>query len=129
MRLRTRTYRISLAACRDFGSESEQAAARRQVVFFGTPFLLVRNLTPEQYVEVLNRCLDYLRAHYGERCRLVYRPHPAETQEQERLQLQGFEIENDREVAELYFVKNFPGDRSRVFRVFDRLTGRAELRA
>ena len=80
---------------------------RKRVLFFGTPFLLVRNLPPEQYVEVLNRCLDYLRRHYGDGCRLIYRPHPAETGEQAHLRLDGFETEADREVAELYFVKNF----------------------
>ena len=61
-----------LAPAEDF------AAPRRSVIFFGTPFLLVRNLPPEQYAAQLNQCLDYLRRHYGDRCRLVYRPHPAE---------------------------------------------------
>lgn len=89
------------------GGESGTGPVRRRVLFFGTPFLLVRNLPPEQYVGVLNECLDYLRRHYGDRCRLIYRPHPAETTEQSHLRLEGFETENDREVAELYFVKNF----------------------
>jgi hypothetical protein len=90
-----------------FGKDADSAAHKRRVVFFGTPFLLVRNLPPDQYADQLNRCLDYLRAHYGGRCRLIYRPHPAETAEQDHLRLAGFDFENDREVAELYFVKNF----------------------
>ena len=78
----------------------------RRVVFFGTPFLLVRNLSPESYAQRLNECLDYLRRHYGSNCQLVYRPHPAEKGERERLRLDGFIYEDDQEVAELYFLKH-----------------------
>ncbi len=83
-----------------------RAEQERLVVFFGTPFLLVRNLPPEVYVEILNRCLDFLREHYGGRCRLLYRPHPAEKEEPGRLRLDGFTVENDAEVAELYFLRH-----------------------
>jgi len=78
----------------------------RRVIFFGTPFLLVQNLSPAVYVEYLNRCLDYIRRHYPSRD-LVYRPHPAETTEAGRLNLHGFRIEDDREVADLYFLRHF----------------------
>jgi hypothetical protein len=77
------------------------------VIFFGTPFLLVQNLTPDIYTQHLNLCLDYLRRHYGENCDLIYRPHPAETSEAERLNLEAFQIEDDREAAELYFLWHF----------------------
>ena len=77
------------------------------VVFFGTPFLLVRNLSPAVYRENLNACLSTLRRWYGADCQLIYRPHPAETTEREHLDLSGFEIEQDRQVAELYFLRNF----------------------
>lgn len=77
------------------------------VVFFGTPFLLVRNLSPAVYHENLNACLAALRRWYGADCQLIYRPHPAETTEREHLDLTGFEIEQDRQVAELYFLRNF----------------------
>ena len=80
---------------------------RRRVIFFGTPFLLIRNLAPDIYVDHLNRCLEYLRRYYGERCELIYRPHPAETDEAQQLNLKDFKIENDREAAELYFLRNF----------------------
>lgn len=80
---------------------------RRRVLFFGTPFLLVRNLTPEVYAAGLNRCLDYLRRHYPD-CELIYRPHPAETGEAARLHLEGFRVDEDREVAELLFLKEAP---------------------
>ena len=79
---------------------------REKVVFFGTPFLLVRNLPPGVYAECLNRCLDHLRRFYGPEYKLVYRPHPAETSERERLRLDRFAIEEDRQVAELYFLRH-----------------------
>ncbi len=80
---------------------------RATVVFFGTPFLLVRNLPPTVYREHLNTCLAALRRWYGVDCTLIYRPHPAETTEREHLDLSGFHIEQDRQVAELYFLRNF----------------------
>lgn len=78
----------------------------RRVVFFGTPFLLIHNLPPNEYVAHLNRCLDYIRANYPDRD-LIYRPHPIETEEASRLDLANFRIENDREPAELYFLRHF----------------------
>ena len=78
----------------------------RHVIFFGTPFLLVKNLEPAVYVEHLDRCLDYIRQNYPGRD-LVYRPHPFEKGEASKLDLQGFRIEDDREVADLYFLRHF----------------------
>jgi hypothetical protein len=100
----------SMAELRELppGDAGENGQDRhRRVIFFGTPFLLIHNLAPEVYVEHLNRCLDYLRAHYGRSSQLVYRPHPIETSEAKRLNLQDFRIENDREAAELYFLRHF----------------------
>ena len=77
-----------------------------RVIFFGTPFLLVQNLAPELYIEHLNRCLDYIRRNYPERD-LIYRPHPFEKGEAARLNVEGFRIEDDREVADLYFLRHF----------------------
>lgn len=89
------------------GWTPEVSGDRRTVVFFGTPFLLVRNLPPGVYRERLDRCLDYLRRCYGATHTLVYRPHPAETDERGQLDLQGFAIEEDGEIAELYFLRHF----------------------
>ena len=80
---------------------------RKKVVFFGTPFRLVRNLDPAVYAARLNACLDFLRTHYAPACALVYRPHPAETREREALRLDGFTVETDGEVAEVYFLRRF----------------------
>lgn len=81
-------------------------SSARTVVFFGTPFLLVRNLDPHHYAAILNGCLDYLRRHYGDTCRLIYRPHPAETSERRLLRLRGFIPQVDLEAAELYFLRH-----------------------
>lgn len=94
----------SIAELRDLPAD---AASEKRILFFGTPFLLVRNLEPHVYIEHLNRCLDYIRQHYRDGCRLIYRPHPAETAEADRLRLDDFLLENDREAAELYFLKHF----------------------
>ncbi len=85
---------------------NRQSGSDHRVIFFGTPFLLVRNLTPEVYIEHLNRCLDYIRRHYPGRD-LIYRPHPFEKGEAARLKFEGFRIEDDREVADLYFLRHF----------------------
>jgi hypothetical protein len=87
--------------------ESSTPASRRRVVFFGTPFVLVKNLESDVYVQQLDRCFAFLRQHYGRTCELIYRPHPAETNETSLLNLDGFIVENDREAAELYFLRHF----------------------
>src|SRR5438094_4627791 len=73
----------------------------RRVIFFGTPFLLIHNVSPDVYVEQLNRCLDYLRRNFSGHA-LIYRPHPTERNEADRSELHGFPIEDDREAAEFY---------------------------
>ncbi|HET9857133.1 MAG TPA: hypothetical protein VFP99_04800 [Chthoniobacterales bacterium] len=87
-------------------SRSTIGASSGRVLFFGTPFLLVRNLSPEIYVQHANQCLDYLRRNYPGRD-LIYRPHPFETKEADQLNLNGFHVESDREAAELYFLNRF----------------------
>ena len=76
------------------------------MIFFGTPFLLVKNLEPTVYIEHLNRCLDYIRRNYSGRD-LIYRPHPFEKGEASNINLAGFRVEDDREVADLYFLRHF----------------------
>jgi hypothetical protein len=107
----------SIAELRDFSSKINSGQGRpqqlsraeqRRVIFFGTPFLLVKNLAPEVYVEHLNRCLDYIRQNYPRRD-LIYRPHPFEKGEASKLNLEDFQVEDDREVADLYFLRHFAG--------------------
>jgi hypothetical protein len=97
----------SIAELGDFSAKFDGARSRHnRVIFFGTPFLLVQNLQPEIYIEHLDSCLDYLRQNYPGRD-LVYRPHPFEKGEAAKLNLQSFRIEDDREVADLYFLRHF----------------------
>ena len=88
------------------GERPNGRSASDRVIFFGTPFLLVKNLEPEVYIEHLDRCLDYLRQNYPGRD-LIYRPHPFEKGEARKINLSGFRIEDDREVADLYFLRHF----------------------
>ena len=97
----------SISELREFGAKSNGAQDRqRRVIFFGTPFLLVKNLEPEIYIEHLNRCLDYIRENYPD-SGLIYRPHPFEKGEASRINLANFRVEDDREVADLYFLRHF----------------------
>jgi hypothetical protein len=54
----------------------------------------------------LNRCLDYIRRNYPGR-ELIYRPHPFEKGEASKINLGSFRVEDDREVADLYFLRHF----------------------
>ncbi len=97
----------SIAELRSFSAQfSRQQGQNGRVIFFGTPFLLVKNLEPGVYIEHLDRCLDYIRQNYPGRV-LIYRPHPFEKGEASKLNLEGFRVEDDREVADLYFLRHF----------------------
>ncbi len=96
----------TIAELRDLPPESATGMEKQRVIFFGTPFDLIHNLSPQVYIEYLNRCLDYLRANFRP-YDLIYRPHPNETGEAQRLNLERFRIEDDREAAELYFLRHF----------------------
>lgn len=99
---------------------------RKKVVFFGDFF---RNglwgVGPQTYARHLDGCLDYLRKIYGATHQLVYRPHPAESDEEAKyLDLNRFEIEKDGMLAELYFYKNLE-DIDAVFSVASASSGSA----
>ncbi len=96
-----------LDALRPRPTREDGSEGTRDVIFFGTPFLLVRNIDPRLYAATLNGCLDYLRRCYGGTCRLIYRPHPAETSERRLLRLREFVPQDDLEVAELYLMERF----------------------
>src|SRR5881394_1857589 len=97
----------SIAELRSFSAQSSREQGRHgRVIFFGTPFLLVKNLEPAVYIEHLNRCLDYIRQNYPGRI-LIYGLHPFEKGEASKLKLEAFRVEDDREVADLYFLRHF----------------------
>ena len=92
----------------------------QQVVFFGSKFTgaIAGIVDPEIYAKHLNSCLAFVRDKYGSNCKLVYRPHPRESDsvgslnlsqyedELRFLDLKQFEIETDGTFAELYFCRN-----------------------
>jgi len=92
----------------------------KKVIFFGGKFLgaIAGVMDPEVYARHLNSCLAFIREKYGFACKLVYRPHPRESDiagpldlgqfedETRLLNLDQFEIENDGMLAELYFYRN-----------------------
>lgn len=60
------------------------------VVFCGDAFRWIKLISPGPFYKRLNELLDVIRTrHSGSK--LVYRPHPGETDEHERLDLRGFE--------------------------------------
>lgn len=78
---------------------------KRLVIFFGTNFWGVPlgwNLP--LFIESTNRMLEYIRRNFPGR-RLFYQPHPNETDEYTRLNLNGFVI-GERTVAELFLYTN-----------------------
>jgi hypothetical protein len=93
---------------------SSRKQKRKEIVFFGQPFLLAKNIPPKVYARKLNQIFKYLRKFYGNDYKLIYRPHPREEEELEHLNLQNFEIEKDGMMAELYFYKQ----RENIYRVF-----------
>src|SRR5256714_10563799 len=97
----------SIAELRSFAMQLNRGPDRqRRVIFFGTPFLLVKNLEPEVYVEHLNRCLDYIRQNYAGRV-LIYRPHPFEKGEAGRLKFRKFFLGGGAEVCGFNFFRAF----------------------
>lgn len=79
----------------------------QKVVFFGTPFRgEIWGRTQEIRLKNTNAYLSFLSEKYGMTYKLVYRPHPLETDEIKLLDLDQFEIENAGMLAELYFLQN-----------------------
>ena len=81
---------------------------RKKVVFFGDSFRAgIWGLKPDIYSRYLNQCLSFLRTKYGDTYQLVYRPHPAESDEEAKyLDLKDFIIEKNTMLSELYFYEN-----------------------
>lgn len=114
----TMPYPYVLAITKTGGNYS--STKPKKVVFFGSKFIgaVAGIIDPEIYARHLNSCLAFVREKYGSACKLVYRPHPRESDiagsldlsqfedETRLLNLDQFEIENDGMLAELYFYRN-----------------------
>lgn len=60
----------------------------------------------ESYIKKMNECLDYVRRECGPNSEFLYKPHPADFEEQKYLNLRGFTVVNERGNAEIFFWKN-----------------------
>jgi len=79
---------------------------RKKIVFFGS-HLDGQPTGSKEFAEATNECLSFLRRTYGNTHRLVYMPHPQETDaDWRRLDLSQFEVENGRGLGELYISSN-----------------------
>ena len=80
--------------------------AASKVYFFGADFYNLPDTADiAGFVEAENRCLDFLRRMYPE-YELVYKAHPAETTETDKLDLSGFTISDDTSIGEVFLWKN-----------------------
>lgn len=84
--------------------EKENQPNADWVVFFGADF---KNLSVNRafFVEKTNACLDYIRK-YCSGHTLIYRPHPDEKDESSFLNLEGFSIQKDGQIAETFLLAN-----------------------
>jgi len=81
---------------------------KKKVIFFGVPFRnMEHGLSAEVYVPYLNQCLNFLRKFYSPEYTLIYRPHPAEVNEINLLNLEHFVVESDGLLSELYYIQNY----------------------
>src|SRR3989344_4269606 len=79
---------------------------RDAVIFWGADFRHFPESTDrEEFVKRTNLCLDYVRRVCAD-CRLFYKPHPAETDEFEFLNLESFEMTKDTDIGEVFLLKN-----------------------
>ncbi len=73
------------------------------VVLFGSVFLSWKGIDREKFITRFNEIIDRIRIkHAGSR--LIYKPHPRETNEKELLNLSGFEIDESA-TSELLFMR------------------------
>ncbi len=82
-----------------------QEVSKRLVIFFGTDFYnLPLDSNWEIFIERTNQILDYMRHHFQD-LQFVYQPHPNETDEYTKLNLDGFVV-GERTIAEIYLYDN-----------------------
>lgn len=79
---------------------------KKKVIFWGASFMkLSEELKLKDYVTKANECLDYIRREcVGQE--LYYKPHPAEKEELNLLNLASFKILEDPTLAEIFLWKN-----------------------
>jgi hypothetical protein len=78
---------------------------RQMVIFFGGAPKDLTLSEPQKYYSKMNECLDYVRKNYAD-YELVYKPHPADLEEKNHINLSGFNIIEEKSNAEIYLWKN-----------------------
>ncbi|MBI2670106.1 MAG: hypothetical protein HYX20_03110 [Candidatus Yanofskybacteria bacterium] len=78
---------------------------KKMVIFMGLDFRLFPELDQKNYIDIENKCLDYIRkecAGYD----FYYKPHPAEKDERDFLNLASFKFIEDTSISEFFLMKN-----------------------
>ncbi|MBI2062840.1 MAG: hypothetical protein HYT61_01200 [Candidatus Yanofskybacteria bacterium] len=88
-----------------FNELSLEKTERKMVIFMGLDFRLFPDLDQKNYIDVENKCLDYVRKECAD-CDLYYKPHPAEKDEQNFLNLASFKSIDDPSISEFFIMKN-----------------------
>ncbi|MCR4329097.1 MAG: hypothetical protein NUV65_00950 [Candidatus Roizmanbacteria bacterium] len=78
---------------------------KRKVIFFGNDYRNLPFANLDEYTRLTNLCLEYVRTHCSG-LELYYKPHPAETDEFNLIDLQGFTIIQERNNAEIFLYQN-----------------------
>lgn len=86
-------------------AQKSSAGAEKWVVFWGTQFANLPQINEKEFCRQTNLCLDYIRRNFPD-YKLVYKPHPAEPVIYSLLDLSGFDVLNERTVAEFFILKN-----------------------
>lgn len=96
-------FETPYSAFNNFGSGKNE---RKMVIFMGLDFHnLSSSLNKNDFIDIENRCLDYVRKECAG-CDLYYKPHPAEKDERNYLNLASFKLIKDPSISEFFLVKN-----------------------
>lgn len=86
-------------------AEKSPVTGEKWVVFWGTQFDNLPQIDEKKFCQQTNLCLNYLRKNFPG-YKLIYKPHPAEPVIYPALDLTGFDVLNERTVAEFFVLKN-----------------------
>src|SRR3989344_4494705 len=79
---------------------------KNTIIFWGADFKFLPPGIPEdKFIELSNACLDYVRKNCSGH-ELIYKLHPAETDEYTKLNLDGFSVVGTDNIGEFYLLKN-----------------------
>src|SRR3989344_2757494 len=77
-----------------------------RIIFWGADFkFLPPGIPVDKFIELSNACLEYVRRNFQGH-ELIYKLHPAETDEYTKLDLRGFSVVGTDNIGEFYLLKN-----------------------